>query len=300
MLALATITVGCVSDHPKTPDWHRTAALCAQAEERLDRGDDDGAAASAGEALSRARALDATELEGRARRVLGLVDDSIEELDEADALLAESADPEDAARRAWTKIAAARLALAAGRGSEVEARVEPALDTARSWDDPAGAGRIEAWARHLMAEGRRADGDLEGANESERQATLALTLLPETEERPLRLSVALRLGDDLAAVGSFDKAFAAHAQAAGLARALDDARAEASALGAQARDLVGLGRFEDAVSHAERAVGRALEAGADDLASELAREALPWMDRLGLPADGARRRPFERLAGDVR
>jgi len=281
---------------PPAWDARYVAALCSRAETLLAEGQREAAAETARAALELARERQDPLNEARARHVLGLVDDSPEELEAALALLGDL--PQDAGD--WrTRLALANLAVQAGALAAAEAHLDPLLQQTPDWPDLRQRAMAEALASHLMAQVRRSQGRTDEARRHERWAGLQLTVLPDTSLRPLRQAVAQQLGDDHAAQGEFGEAFRQHALAANLAAILEDDRARLRATRSLSRDLVQLDQLTDAMGHAQRAVDMACGLHDWRSAAEIAREALAWLDHRGEPWDSVRRQPFETALRDA-
>jgi hypothetical protein len=195
--------------------------------------------------------------------------------------------------------AAARMALAGqavrdGRPDAALAWLEPvAAELAVAPDDRSPTARMDAaqaaaGVHHLRAAALRLAGRPEEALALQRQAGLALTLLPDAGMQELRMAVAQQLGDDLRAASDCKAAFEQHARAASLARETGDRRAELSAIAGLSDDLACLGRLRDATDHCQRALSLAQELEDGELAHALAQRGLQWLAVLREPQASVR------------
>ncbi|MHC4844536.1 MAG: hypothetical protein ACYTCU_00090 [Planctomycetota bacterium] len=278
---LIALPAGCAEPATHPPTW---ASL--RAEGQLDRAlqaearrDFQAARELAVAALEESQAAVNVSASARSMALIGrLTGDHLMLLDAIDLLTA--LDEDEALVRAHIDLAA--LAVEGGQLPMAAAQ----LDTALTRLDEAGLERrpnavLAALVWHTYAAGLRKAGAREAALSRERQANLMLSVLDDSEMQRLRLEVAQRLGDDLAATSDPRQAFQQHSRASALARELEDRRAELIAITSLTQDLEAMERYRDAVDHCGRALDIALELGEDARAATLARRALQMLMSLG-------------------
>jgi len=250
-------------------------------------------------ALASARHAAHPAASARALLVIGRLDGDVGALTEALAMFEGLHDTEGASA---ARLELAMAAIQAGQPAAALAWLAP-LPT----DPTAGprgdtqAARVQsshatALVNHLLAAALRLAGDPEEALARERQASLALSLAPDTELLSLRRDVAQCLADDYSRAMEFQSALEQHARAAALARLERNRRAELSALSGLCGDLAGLGRFKDAVDHCSRALTLAEELQDRVRARDLARAGLALLGALGESHETERWRAFDAAA----
>jgi tetratricopeptide (TPR) repeat protein len=176
----------------------------------------------------------------------------------------------------------AELAVASGQFRMAAAQTDAALtlleaaELGRQED-----ARLAARAWHTYAEALREAGAPGAARSRQRQASLMLSLLDDSELPQLRLAVSQRLGDDHAAASDYRQAFQQHSRASFLARDQGNRLAEMIAVTSLSLDLGAMDRPRDAVDHCERALAIALELNEQEHAAVLAQRALQFLVILG-------------------
>jgi tetratricopeptide (TPR) repeat protein len=226
---------------------------------------------------------------GRTLLFLGEMDGDLLRLEEADAVFRSL---DDHGGVAAARIGVAELLLEGGRAEQALSHLqEAARRQGRLPDGQDAAGPLAARRHHLTAGALRRLGRGHEATSVERQAWLALSLLPDDEALSLRLAVAAGRAGDAIAAGRFDEAVEWHARAAELARRMHDPVAELAAVRALADDLVALGRVDDALHHHVRALELADALDDREAGAAVARQALGLLDAVA--PDDARRERFE-------
>jgi len=198
------------------------------------------------------------------------------------------------------QLGAAEVLLAVGHPDQAALHLEQAgsaLERAQ-FERPQWA-RVAARLRHSTAVAQRELGQREQAQASERQAELALSLLADTEEMPLRIAVQLGLGAAEASRGWPDRAMGHYGRVLEMAQVTGDRRGQIDALTGMVVALADLHRYSDAVSRCERALALATDLDDQGQVRRLGLLGLQLLDLLGEEADSGRRRAFEEalLAG---
>lgn len=293
LTALALLLAACASEPPPLTWSQRLAAgRLDQAQAQWAAGDPAGARQSAEQALAEARAAGHGPTMARAQALLGALQSSLPRLQDGLTQLEALGDAEGlAAARLWL----AELAVQARRPDLAVPVTEAVLASLPA--DAASrlqAAPTEARVRHLQAAALRLSGRQPEAAAAERQAALALSLLPEDELLTLRIAVAQACGDDLLLTGDARGALARHAQAAALARQAGDPAAEVRAITSLAAGLYLDGRYREAADHCERALRLARSTGDGNAARDLGARGLAALQALGEPIGSARWEQFRR------
>jgi len=257
------------------------------------------ALAAARAALAAARQAAYPAASARALLLIGHLDGDLGASTEALSLFRGLGDADGVTK---ARLQLAELAVGAGQptaalGWLAPLQADPAA--APEGDSPLGRQQIALAAariHHLQAAALRQQGRRADALSRERRASIALSLLPDDQQLPLRLGVTQALGDDHAGAADFQRALEQHARAASLSRALGDARAELAALAGLCGDLAGLGRFKDAADHCTRALALAQELHDRTRARDLALAGLALLGAMGEPHTTDRWRAFDAAA----
>jgi tetratricopeptide (TPR) repeat protein len=260
-----------------------------RAREALERGEHQAGRRHAEQALQLARDAAALPTVGRALLLLGDLDADLLRLDQAAATFAFV---DEHAGCAAAHIRIAELLLDGGRAGAALSHLALAADReAQLSNDRIQSARLAARRHHLAATALRLTGRADAAEAEERQASLALTMLPDDEFLMLRQAVAAARGNDAVAASKYEEALRWHARASETARRLGDGAAELSAIMALAGDLVALGRLDDALHHHLQAMDLARKLGDEAGAVRVARKALALLD--SQPPGDSRRARFE-------
>lgn len=273
---LLVLCLACARSAPPTDfESHMAAALATRAEELLEAGEDDRARDAAERALQRAVSSGARTAEARALHVLGLLDGDLSRLQRALDLL-QNETPSPALWRQRNVLA--ELALEQQLPQEVLRLVTRNLAESADWPNLEARMRSEAHSHHLRGQALAQLDRGDEAFGAERQASLALSVLDDADQLPLRRAVAQSLGDAYALRSDPVEAFEQHSLAGSLAQGLGLSSEEFLAVSCMSRDLVHMGRWLDAADHARRGVRLARQHLSPAHALQLGHEALTWLD----------------------
>ena len=281
--------------HDGTATWEQTVAraTAARAEDLAALGETERALATAEQALLAAREAHDPRAEARALALLGRLSGSSTSVARAAELARELGDA-DMAR--LTDLLLAEQLLAEGDAPGALALGDALLqghesvleDQQQALAAMLAGAHFEARVQHLRSRALRS---LERWNEMDlaaRRARLALSLVPDDELLELRYAVDMDVAQGHVIGGRLDVAFGLHAKAALHAREAGNRLGECLALRWMARDLAGMGRDRDAVTHLERAYDVARELGDVPLSRSLAKEGLSLLHSLDEPLDSPR------------